>query len=305
MATPTEDLITLLDLEQLEWNLFRGFSPDTERRRIYGGEVMGQALVAAGRTVPEGRPVHSMHAYFLRLGDPSVPVVYEVDHIRDGGSFTTRRVVAIQRGKAIFNLAASFQVEEEGPEHHDAMPDVTPAEQLPPGYDWSEEAEPIDRRHAPHVSAALELRPAGVLGIPGITADVGPRPPVQDVWVRIRDRLPDDPLLHTAAVAYASDMMMLGTATLPHQAGGADDGFMIASLDHVVWFHRPVRADEWMLYHVQSPFAGAARAFSFGSVFRDDGTYAVSLAQEGLFRPLDPSRARPAAYDAADGPAGA
>jgi acyl-CoA thioesterase-2 len=123
--------------------------------------------------------------------------------------------------------------------------------------------------------------------------------------VRIRDRLPDDPLLHTAAVAYASDMMMLGTATLPHQAGGADDGFMIASLDHVVWFHRPVRADEWMLYHVQSPFAGAARAFSFGSVFRDDGTYAVSLAQEGLFRPLDPSRARPAAYDAADGPAGA
>jgi acyl-CoA thioesterase-2 len=305
MSTPTEDLIELLDLEQLEWNLFRGFSPDTERLRIYGGEVLGQALVAAGRTVPEGRAVHSMHAYFLRLGDPSVPVVYEVDHIRDGASFTTRRVVAIQRGKAIFNLAASFQVCEEGPEHHDAMPEVPAADDLPPGYDWSDEPEPIDRKHAPHVSAALELRPAGVLGIPGISAGVAPRPPLQDVWVRIRDKLPDDPLLHAAAVAYASDMMMLGTATLPHQASGSDAGFMIASLDHVVWYHRPCRADEWLLYHVQSPFAGAARAFSHGSVFRADGSYAVSLAQEGLFRPVDPARVRPGAYGTADGVPGA
>ena len=260
--------------------------------RIYGGEVLGQALIAAGRTVPDGRNVHSMHAYFLKLGDPSVPIVYEVDHIRDGGSFTTRRVVAIQRGKAIFNLAASFQVPEPGPDHHDPMPVVTPADELPPGYDWSEAPEPIDRTDSPHVSAAFELRPAGVFGIPGVVGDVPPSPPVQDVWMRVRDRLPDDPLLHAAVVAYASDLVMLGTATLPHKAGGPDPGYMMASLDHVMWFHRPCRADDWLLYHVQSPFAGAGRGYSHGGVFCSDGTLVVSVAQEGLFRPVDPARVR-------------
>jgi len=293
MSTPTEDLVRLLDLEQLEWNLFRGFSPDTERVRTYGGEVLGQALIAAGRTVPAGRTIHSMHAYFLKLGDPSVPIVYEVDHIRDGGSFTTRRVVAIQRGKAIFNLAASFQVEEHGPDHHDPMPGVPHADDLPAGADWSDAPEPIDRTDSPHVVAAFELRPAGNLTLPGRHAEhEHPLDPDQDVWMRVCDRLPDDPLLHAAVVAYASDLVMLGTATLPHKSPGPHPGYMMASLDHVMWFHRPCRADDWLLYHVHSPSAGAARGFAQGQVFCADGTLAISVAQEGLFRPVDPTRSK-------------
>jgi acyl-CoA thioesterase II len=286
MGTALDDLVALLDLERLEVNLFRGVSFDTERQRIYGGQVLAQALMAAGRTVEPDRIVHSMHAYFLRLGDPRVPVVFDVDRIRDGRSFTTRRVVAIQHGQPIFNLACSFHVHEDGPEHVDTMPDVPWPDALPPLVEWpADEPEPIDRTGAPHVIDAFDFRPIGEWTRPGMQR-LTAREPDQDTWLRCRGTLPDDPLLHACIVAYASDLTLLGTATLPHAAPVGTPGFMLASLDHVMWFHRPFRADEWLLYHVHSPSAGAARGFAQGSLFRSDGTLAVSIAQEGLVRPL-------------------
>jgi acyl-CoA thioesterase-2 len=286
-----DDLVGLLDLEPLEVNLFRGESLDPDRFRLYGGEVLAQSLMAAGRTVDPARRIHSMHAYFLKLGDPKVPVVYEVDRIRDGGSFTTRRVVAIQHGTAIFNMAASFQVTEPGPDHHDTMPEQPDPESLPsvwtpPG---GGEAEPIDRQGSPHVVDAFDMRHVGVFTPPGGNRGVA-RDPDQDTWFRTRGSLPDDPLLHACVVAYASDLTLLGTALLPHPLGDEDPGFMVASLDHVMWFHRPFRADDWLLYHTHSPSAAAGRGFALGQVFCHDGTLAVSVAQEGLVRPLRPDR---------------
>jgi acyl-CoA thioesterase II len=279
-----DDLVGLLDLERLEVNLFRGDSLDRDRVRIYGGQVLAQALMAAGRTVEPDRYVHSMHAYFLKLGDPHVPVVFDVDRIRDGGSFTTRRVVAIQHGQAIFNLAASFHKRERGPEHADRMPDVPSAEELPTVARLPEgEPETIDRKGAPHVIDALDFRHVGGLwGPPHEHRGVG-RDPDQDTWFRARGRLPDDPLLHACVVAYAYDLTLLGTSMLPHPLTD-DESLMMASLDHVMWFHRPFRADEWLLYHVHSPSAGAARGFAQGQLFCADGTLAVSVAQEGLVR---------------------
>jgi acyl-CoA thioesterase-2 len=287
MGTPLDDLLDLLELETLEENLFRGVSPDEDRQRVFGGQVAAQALVAAGRTVEGDRPVHSLHAYFLRPGDPNIPIVYEVDRIRDGRSFTTRRVVAIQHGKAIFNLAASFQVVEDGPDHSMEMPDVPGPEELPtyreriephldrfsPGFvEWLVRERPIDSRptEAPHW-----LNP-------------GPRQPAQDVWIRANGRLPDDPLLHACVLAYASDLTLLDTATLPH-AIGYDGGFMMASLDHAMWFHRPFRVDEWLLYHQLSPSASGARGLALGHVFRADGALSITVMQEGLLRPMTSS----------------
>jgi acyl-CoA thioesterase II len=279
-----DDLVGLLDLERLEVNLFRGDSLDRDRVRIYGGQVLAQALMAAGRTVEPDRHVHSMHAYFLKLGDPHVPVVFDVDRIRDGGSFTTRRVVAIQHGQAIFNLAASFHKREPGPEHADRMPDVPPADELPAVARLPEgELETIDRKGAPHVVDALDFRHVGGLWSPPHEHRGAVRGPEQDTWFRARGRLPDDPLLHACVVAYASDMTLLGTSMLPHPLAD-DETLMMASLDHVMWFHRPFRADEWLLYHVHSPSAGAARGFAQGQLFCADGTLAVSVAQEGLVR---------------------
>ncbi len=286
-----DDLVSLLDLEQLEVNLFRGYSRDRDRVRLYGGEVLAQALMAAGRTVDAERRVHSMHAYFLKLGDPKIPVVYDVDRIRDGGSFTTRRVVAIQHGQAIFNLAASFHVPEAGPEHYDRMPEVPSPDSLAdPGRRPEEGPETIDRQGAPHVIDALDFRHVGDPWNPGPNRGTPVREPDQDTWFRTRGRLPDDALLHSCVVAYASDLTLLGTATLPHPLGPDDPGFMMASLDHVMWFHRPFRADEWLLYHVHSPSAGLARGFATGQIFCADGTLAVSVAQEGLLRPMRPAR---------------
>jgi len=283
-----DDLVTLLDLEPLEVNLFRGQSLDRDRHRIYGGEVLAQALMAAGRTVDPDRRVHSMHAYFLKLGDPQVPIVYDVDRIRDGGSFTTRRVVAIQHGEAIFNMASSFHVHEDGFEHFDQMPDVPAADTLAPLVRLPEDApETIDRQGAPHVIDALDFRNIGEgWSPPGENRGHPVREPDQNTWLRARGRLPDDPLLHASVVAYASDLTLLGTATLPHPLGDDDPGWMMASLDHVMWFHRAFRADEWLLYHVHSPSAGAARGFAQGQLFCADGTLAVSVAQEGLVRRL-------------------
>ena len=285
------DLVSLLDLEQLEVNLFRGYSRDRDRVRLYGGEVLAQALMAAGRTVDAERRVHSMHAYFLKLGDPKIPVVYDVDRIRDGGSFTTRRVVAIQHGQAIFNLAASFHVPESGLEHYDRMPAVPSPDSLAdPGRRPEEGPETIDRQGAPHVIDALDFRHVGDPWNPGPNRGTPVRDPDQDTWFRTRGRLPDDALLHSCVVAYASDLTLLGTATLPHPLGPDDPGFMMASLDHVMWFHRPFRADEWLLYHVHSPSAGLARGFATGQIFCADGTLAVSVAQEGLLRPVRQAR---------------
>ena len=279
MTSPLDDLVALLDLEAIEVNIFRGVSPDEKRQRVFGGQVAGQALVAAGRTVEKGM-VHSLHAYFLRPGDPQVPILYEVDRIRDGRSFTTRRVVAIQHGRAIFNLSASFHVHEEGVEHQAFMPEVPAAESLPTFTermapyadklgDWYYRPRPIDQRY---VETPIRLRHDEV------------RQPRQQVWIRADGRLDDDPLLHACVVAYASDMSLLDSVILPHAISWEDPNFMGASLDHAMWFHRPFRADEWLLYDQMSPSASGARGLAFGSIFTADGRLAVSVVQEGLIR---------------------
>ncbi len=289
MSEPTDqpalnDLVELLDLESLEVNLFRGRSPEEHRQRVFGGQVAGQALIAAGRTVDPDRGVHSLHSYFLRPGDPTVPIIYEVDRIRDGRSFTTRRVVGIQHGRAIFNLAASFQIVEPGPEHQDAMPAVADPETLPtmqerfvpyaekmgPEFaEWSQRERPIDSRPI-EVPAWLDHRP---------------RPPAQDVWIRANGTLPDDPLLHVCVVVYASDLTILDTAMLPHGGSFSDGEFQVASLDHAMWFHRPFRADGWLLYHQRSQSASGARGIAEGTIFTADGQLVVTVMQEGLMRP--------------------
>ncbi len=275
-------LVSVLDLEELELNLFRGRTPKEDRLRVFGGQVAGQALVAAGRTVADG-VVHSLHAYFLRPGDPSIPILYQVDRLRDGRSFTTRRVVAIQRGDAIFNLSASFQRPEDGLEHQLPMPEAPDPESLPSFKErteryltsappelrrWLMRDRPIDVRH---VNAVDYLHPEK-------------RAPRQLVWIRADGNLPDSPLLHQCVVAYASDMTLMDTATLPHAVSWLDSRFQMASLDHAMWFHRPFRADEWLLYAQESPRASGGRGFTTGSLFRRDGTLVVSVAQEGLIR---------------------
>jgi acyl-CoA thioesterase-2 len=285
MGTALDDLIDLLELEQLEVNLFRGLSPDEDRQRVFGGQVAAQALTAAGRTVDPLRQVHSLHAYFLQPGDPTIPLIYEVDRIRDGKSFTTRRVVGIQHGKAIFNLAASFQIAETGPEHSDPMPDVPDPETLPT---FRERIEPHLDRLGPDLGAWLvrerpiDSRP--VTDPPWL--DPTPRAPEQDVWIKTNGTLPDDPLLHTCVVAYASDLTLLDTAMLPHSVSHGGGQWQVASLDHAMWFHRPLRVDEWLLYHQTSPSAGNARGLAEGSIFRPDGMLAVTVIQEGLIRPI-------------------
>jgi acyl-CoA thioesterase-2 len=272
-------LVKLLDLEPIEVNIFRGVSPDEERQRVFGGQVAGQALVAAARTVEPNRSVHSLHAYFLRPGDPTVPILYEVDRIRDGRSFTTRRVVAIQHGRAIFNLAASFQVPEEGLEHQDPMPEVVGPDTLPDFKerlapyketlgDWYNWPRPIDTRHVdwapPDRTHAL--------------------PPLQRVWLRADGQLPDDPVLHACVLTYASDMTLLDTTLLPHPGHWQDPSLFMASLDHAMWFHRPFRADEWLLYSQDTPSASAGRGLGRGLIFTADGKLAVTVVQEGLIR---------------------
>jgi acyl-CoA thioesterase-2 len=273
-----DQLITLLDLEPIEVNMFRGRSPDEDRQRIFGGQVAGQALVAAARTVDEDRQVHSLHAYFLRAGDPRAPILYEVDRIRDGRSFTTRRVVAIQHGRAIFNLSASFQVAEEGFDHAAEMPEVTPPEGLPTVWErlrdrpelaaWAERPRPIDVRHA-------EREPAS--GDGGGDAR-------QRVWFRADGRLPDDQLIHSIVLTYASDMTLLDTSMIAHGGHWFDPSIFMASLDHAMWFHRPFRADEWLLYDCTSPSASGSRGLANGRMFTRDGRLVASAVQEGLLR---------------------
>lgn len=282
MSRALEQLLSILDLETLEVNLFRGLSPQVGWQRVFGGQVIGQALVAANRTV-EGRLAHSLHAYFLRAGDPSVPIIYEVDRIRDGGSFSTRRVVAIQHGHAIFSMAASFQVEEGGLHHQIQMPEVPPPEALPSEAELK--ARLIDRL-PPQVKAyweherPIEIRPVD------ITRYLSPenRAPFQQVWIRATGKLGDDLALHQCVLAYASDFTLLDTALIAHGRFAFDPRLMLASLDHALWFHRKFRADEWLLYAQDSPTSGGGRAFCRGTLFTRDGALVASTAQEGLVR---------------------
>jgi acyl-CoA thioesterase-2 len=288
MGDALDELLALLELETLEVNLFRGLSPHEDRQRVFGGQVAAQALVAAGRTVSEDRPVHSLHAYFLRPGDPNIPIVYEVDRIRDGKSFTTRRVVAIQHGRAIFNLAASFQIVEPGPDHQMAMPEVPDPDELPT---WQARVEPYLDRLGPDLAQWLvRERPIDSRPVDDPRwLDPTPREPQQDVWIKANGVLPTGPLIHECVVAYASDLTLLDTAMFPHAISYQEQQYMIASLDHAMWFHRPFRADEWLLYHQTSPTASRARGLAQGSIFCRDGTLAITVIQEGLIRPIETS----------------
>lgn len=282
MDSAIKRLLSILDLEQLEHNLYRGRSPQDGWQRVFGGQVIGQALVAAERTV-DGRSAHSLHAYFMRPGDPSVPIIYEVDRIRDGKSFNTRRVVAIQHGRAIFSMSASFHLEEEGFEHQTAMPDVPSPDDLPGLNDIKEkfiDSMPANIKAYFERERPIEIRPVNTDRF----FNQEKREAKQAIWFRATDSLPDDPSLHQCALAYASDFALLDTALIPHGRLLFDPGLMLASLDHAMWFHRPVRADGWLLYTMDSPAARGARGFCRGSIFTPDGVLAASVAQEGLIR---------------------
>lgn len=280
MQDALDDLIALLDLEELELNLFRGRSPQEEQQRVFGGQVAGQALIAAGRTVEE-RQIHSLHAYFLRPGDPKVPILYQVDRLRDGKSFSTRRVTGIQHGKAIFALAASFQVDEGGVEHQAEMPEAVAPESLP---DREERLAAMEARDEPVDEWMLWGRALDTRFVDE-TDYTGKRrqEPFWRVWLRANGKLPDDPLLHRCVAAYASDMTLLDTALRPHLLA-MDGNMQVASLDHAMWFHRPFRADEWLLYAHESPSMSGARGFTTARFFTQDGRLVVSVAQEGLLR---------------------
>jgi acyl-CoA thioesterase-2 len=292
MSSAIQDVLSILDLEPLEVNLFRGRSPQSRWQRVFGGQVIGQALVAACRTVEDValRPPHSLHAYFLLGGDPKVPIIYEVDRIRDGKSFTTRRVIAIQHGRAIFSTEVSFHVAEDGPMHQFAMPDVPRPDALP------SEAEVRDRlllrmsdpvRRYYERERPIELRPVEYGRYLGEKIE-GNR---FHRWLRATGRLPDEPAIHQCVLAYASDMTLLDTALIPIGKTVFNEDIMAASLDHALWFHRPFRADEWLLYAEDSPNLGGARGFARGLIYASDGTLVASVAQEGLLRQR---RAQPA-----------
>ena len=292
MGTALDGLLDLLDLEELEVNIFRGRSPQDGWQRVFGGQVLGQALVAATRTVEESRVAHSLHAYFLRPGDPAIPILYDVDRIRDGRSFTTRRVVAIQHGKAIFNMSVSFQIDEPGLEHQMEAPDTPPPEALPTFQDriaelaeqapefvenWARRDAPIEQRFVERKSYLNRHEK---------------QLPYQRVWFRASGRLTDSFPLHQCVLAYASDFTLLDTSTLPHGVSFIDGNMQTASLDHAMWFHRRFRADEWLLYVQDSPAASGARGFNRGSVYTRDGELVSSVTQEGLIRMLGDSESK-------------
>lgn len=282
MTEAVKKLLSILDLEQIEHNLFRGGSPQDGWQRVFGGQVIGQALIAAESTV-EGRVAHSLHGYFMRPGDPSIPIIYEVDRIRDGRSFNTRRVVAIQHGRAIFSMSVSFHLEEEGFDHQSGMPDVPGPENLPSLTELREEfvgqLPQIIRTYFER-ERPIEIRPVDLTRF----LSREKRKPVQHVWMRATGKLPDTPSLHQAALAYASDFTLLDTALIAHGRVLYDPELMLASLDHAMWFHRPFRADEWMLYAQDSPAAYGARGFCRGSIYTRNGVLVASVTQEGLVR---------------------
>ncbi len=267
--SPLEELIGLLDLEQIEENLFRGFHPPKRKHRLFGGQIIAQALVAASRTVPEDRPIHSLHAYFLRPGDPTTPALIDVERIRDGRSFTTRRIVVIQRGEAIFNMDASFQAREKGLEHAFEMPDLSPPD----------EAElPEVTKHGPFISFQVDFKRM---------KDNKPLPPNKAIWIKANGDVPADPRLHTALLSYESDSALLGTSRMPHRGSYERNKMQMASLDHAMWFHHDVNLNDWVLYVMESPAAAQGRGYNRGMLFAADGTLVASCIQEGLMRLWD------------------
>ncbi len=289
MTDPVADLLDLLDLERLEVDLFRGESPDNETsQRVFGGQVIAQALVAAYRTVAD-RLCHSLHAYFIRPGDPNVPIIYEVDRARDGKSFTTRRVVAIQHGCQIFNLAASFHVEEEGWSHQHSMPPAPDPDSLPTREAQREAmVHKVPERFRKEFTRprAIEIREVDPL-------DLFAPAPADDrnqLWFRVARTIDETPMVHHCLMAYASDMALLGSGNRPHGVSWMSGKVMSASLDHSMWFHAPVRFDDWLLYQMDSPYAGGARSFNRGSIYTRTGELVASVAQEGLMRPVRPKR---------------
>lgn len=289
MSGHVDNLLQLLDLEPLEVNIYRGQNRDIGTGRVFGGQVFAQALVAARRTVDGAREAHSVHGYFILPGDLKAPIVYFVDRLRDGSSFTTRRVTAIQHGRAIFNLSVSFHIDEPGLTHQDAMPVVAAAESLVTELELikgvaqriPEPLRPVLTQERP-----IDFRPV----VPLDPFDPKPRTPVRHVWFRAYGKLPDDPLLHQAVLAYASDHSLLGTALMPHGLSLWSPGMQLASLDHSLWLHRAFRVDEWLLYVMDSPVSAGARGFVRGSIYAQDGTLVASVAQEGLMRVRDASQ---------------
>jgi acyl-CoA thioesterase-2 len=288
MSAAVQNLLAVLDLEQLEANLFRGRSPQDAWQRVFGGQVVGQALVAACRTVDVAvRPPHSLHAYFLLPGDPKVPIIYEVDRIRDGKSFATRRVIAIQHGAAIFSMAVSFHADEPGLSHHAKMPPVPRPDELPNESEIRERVLPLMpdpvRRYYER-ARPIELRVVEFDRYLGKAIESGRF----HVWIKATGALPDEPAIHQCVLAYASDMTLLDTALIPLGRSVFDKSIMAASLDHALWFHRPCRADEWLLYAQDTPSLAGSRGFSRGLIFASDGTLVASVAQEGLLRERRP-----------------
>ncbi|MFP6808669.1 MAG: acyl-CoA thioesterase II [Pseudomonadales bacterium] len=266
--TPLDSLLNLLDLETIEVNLFRGYHPEGRTRRLFGGQIIAQALVAAMRTVPEDRLPHSVHAYFLRPGSPSLPALFRVERIRDGRSFTTRRIVAVQNGKAIFNMDASFHLPEDGLEHQMEMYDIKPPEEA-------------------DLVAGLKQRPflSWRDDHKKLLAN-SPQEPIQRLWIKGNGLAPNDERLNMALLAYQSDEALLGTARLPHRGKFERENMQVASLDHSIWFHRPVSVNDWLLYSVESPVAAAARGYTRGTIHTASGKLVASCIQEGLIRLL-------------------
>ena len=278
-----DQLLSTLDLEKLEENLFRGSSPQVGWQRVFGGQVIAQALMAAQRTVPEDRFIHSLHAYFIRPGDPSVPIVYQVDRIRDGSSFATRWIVAIQHGRPIFSMSASFQVEEGGLDHQAPMPHVTPPEDLMGEKEFKElflvQAPEVVRKYWSQ-DRPIEIRPVSLVHY--LTKEkLDPR---QDIWVRAVGTVPADRHYQACILAYLSDMTLLDTSLYPHGTSIFNPKLQVASLDHAMWFHRPCAMDDWLLYTQDSPSASGARGMTRGGLYTRSGTLVASVAQEGLIR---------------------
>jgi acyl-CoA thioesterase-2 len=280
---PLNKIIETLDLEEIELNHYLATSPNEGWQRVYGGQVIGQALVAASRTVSTDRSAHSLHGYFLRAGDTDIPILYKVDRIRDGKSFTTRRVVAVQRGQAIFTMSISFQVDEGGLNHQFDMPDIPGPDDL----QTEDEIRQVQSKNWPKEfqdsfsgSSAIQVKPIEPIDL------LNPKPaePVQRCWMRCGDKLPDDPRIHQCVLAYLSDWSLLDTATRPHAVSFMQDNVQVASLDHAMWFHRPFRADEWLLYDQDSPSASGARGFNRGLIYNQSGELVASTTQEGLVR---------------------
>jgi len=283
MPESLEDLVELLDLEKIDVDLFRGRQPQTSMQRVFGGQVLGQALSAAQQTVEPERSAHSLHAYFLRAGDIAAPIVYNVERARDGGSFSVRRVVAIQHGQPIFNCSVSFQIAEPGVEHQLPMPAVPKPDDLPSGPQIPPEKlalVPAKLQRWLAMRGPFEFRRV----YPRDELNPGKQPPYQHVWFRLIDKAPDDVVLQRAMLAYASDFHLIGTTTFPHGISYLKKNVQMASLDHALWFHRPFRVDEWLLYSCDSPTAQGARGLARGMIYTEDGRLVASTAQEGLIR---------------------